>query len=268
MNVSGKSVFDQLAPGYDLSFSERLPARWLRQRVLDRVSRCLPGKARILDVGCGTGDDAIWFASQGHDVVATDVSAGMLDVTRRKRAAVPREVRAKLAIARYDATGRSDALPKGEFDLVFSNFGALNCIQDLRPFFEDIHGHTASSGTVALTLMGPFCLWETIGFAVRGDWHRAARRWNGHSTYKLDAAVQAVWYHTVSAVKAMAGHRFEVLDVSGVGVFVPSTEFFPVCEARPGLFRSLAKVESKIGASWPFCRMGDHFLILLRPRRT
>lgn len=264
MNVSNDSVFDRLASAYDTSFSERLPARWLRQRVRDRISQCLPSKARVLDVGCGTGDDAIWFASHGHGVVATDLSAGMLEVTRRKFEAAPQEIRSRLTVATYDAAGVSDDFPGGDFDLVFSNFGALNCVEDLGPFFEDIHRHISSSGTVALTLMGRFCLWETIGFGLRGDLRRACRRWSGRSTHAVDAAVQPVWYHAISAVKAMAGQRFEVLDVTGVGVFIPSSEFFPVCERRPGLFRWLARIESKIGALWPFNRMGDHFLIMLQ----
>jgi ubiquinone/menaquinone biosynthesis C-methylase UbiE len=78
MTAHSNSVFDRLAPGYDASFTDRLPARWLRQRVRERVCQHLPEHARILDVGCGTGEDAIWFAERGHDVAATDVSHRML----------------------------------------------------------------------------------------------------------------------------------------------------------------------------------------------
>jgi SAM-dependent methyltransferase len=264
MTAHSNSVFDRLAPGYDASFTDRLPARWLRQRVRERVCQHLPEHARILDVGCGTGEDAIWFAERGHDVAATDVSHRMLEVTRAKCAALPDELRARLTVASYDAAATSDALPEGEFDLVFSNFGALNCVQDIGPFFEHVGGCIRPSGTVALTIMGRFCLWETIGFALRGEFARARRRWSGHSIFDLRGDAQPVWYHTLSSIRTMAGERFEIVDTLGVGVLVPSTEFFPICEQRPRLFRSLAAVESKIAGMWPFSRIGDHYLLLLR----
>lgn len=41
--------------------------------VLKPVMELLPARAsRILDVGAGTGRDAAWFASRGHDVVAVE----------------------------------------------------------------------------------------------------------------------------------------------------------------------------------------------------
>ena len=46
----------------------------------------LPGPqlARILDMGCGTGQLACEFAAQGHDVTGADPAAAMLDVARAR----------------------------------------------------------------------------------------------------------------------------------------------------------------------------------------
>jgi SAM-dependent methyltransferase len=48
--------------------------------------RIRPGES-VLDVGCGSGALALPLARAGHDVVALDFSAGMLDVLRRQAAA-------------------------------------------------------------------------------------------------------------------------------------------------------------------------------------
>ena len=48
--------------------------------------RIRPGES-VLDVGCGSGALALPLARAGHDVVAMDFSAGMLDVLRRRAAA-------------------------------------------------------------------------------------------------------------------------------------------------------------------------------------
>jgi SAM-dependent methyltransferase len=51
--------------------------RWIRAQLghLDGL--------RVLDLGCGAGEAAVWFAKQGADVVALDLSAEFLDLTRR-----------------------------------------------------------------------------------------------------------------------------------------------------------------------------------------
>lgn len=261
------SVFDHLAPEYDRAFSERIPARWLRQRVRREISRYVAPESRVLDVGCGTGDDAVWFASQGHTVVATDVSAGMLELTRSKCAAAPPEIGARIAVVDLDVAGgdAGAASGRGPFDLVHSNFGALNCVASLQPFFAGLAGNVRPGGVVALTMMGRFCMWETAGFALRGDFRRASRRWGGYSVYAKNGVEQPVWYHSASAVRFMASPYFKVVSVTGIGVFVPSTEFFPVCEVRPRLFARLAATERMLGGRWPFNHSGDHCLMILKP---
>jgi SAM-dependent methyltransferase len=51
--------------------------QWLRSQMGD-----LRGK-RVLDLGCGAGEAAVYFARAGADVVAADLSPGMLEVARR-----------------------------------------------------------------------------------------------------------------------------------------------------------------------------------------
>lgn len=265
MHVSSNSVFDHLAPDYDESFTDRPPAQWLRQQVRLRVARLLPSEARILDIGCGTGDDALWFASQGHTVVATDVSDGMLEQTRLKCDQASDEIRARISIARFDAAKALDFEAPGndQFDLILSNFGALNCVADLQTIFAWIDKHISPKGIVALTLMGRFCAWETAGFTLRGDFRRASRRWRGKSTYEIGGVSQPVWYHSPSTIRRMAAEFFIEKAVYGIGVIVPSTEFFPVCEKRPRLLKALTQIEDLFGGWWPFNRMGDHYLIVL-----
>ena len=41
-------------------------------------------RARVLDVGCGTGEDAVWLARQGFVVHGIDESRAMTEVARKK----------------------------------------------------------------------------------------------------------------------------------------------------------------------------------------
>lgn len=50
-------------------------ARWVQEQVDSRD--------RILDLGCGNGRDAVWFAAQGHPVTASDYAGSHRDAVRR-----------------------------------------------------------------------------------------------------------------------------------------------------------------------------------------
>ncbi|MCH9695896.1 MAG: class I SAM-dependent methyltransferase [Gammaproteobacteria bacterium] len=257
-----ETVFDNLAAEYDAAFSERAPARWLRDQVRARIAKLLPENSKILDIGCGTGDDALWFSTAGHSVVATDLSEAMLAATlARKTAAGQRGER--IDVRRFDiAAPSSDANEK--FDCAMSNFGALNCCADLSPLFECLSGQIERDGFVAFTIMGKSCLWEMLGFGLRGNISNATRRWRRQSTFESNGMSQSVSYHSPASVERMANGRFKVESIAGVGVFVPSTEFFKVCEYRPRLLRSLSRVESVVANFWPFNRLGDHYLMIMR----
>jgi len=58
--------FDSLAASYDRGFGLSPAGRLFRFRVAERVMSAAPPGARVLDIGCGTGEDAIWLAAQGY----------------------------------------------------------------------------------------------------------------------------------------------------------------------------------------------------------
>jgi len=72
--------------------------------------------ARVLEVGCGTGTNAIWLAERGFDVVATDVAPLAIERAEQKREAAGVEVR--FAVSDFLAGGAAE-VDADPFDLVF-----------------------------------------------------------------------------------------------------------------------------------------------------
>ena len=63
-----------------------------------------PPRSPILDVGCGSGDLAIHLAQAGHDVIGVDFVESAIESARRKAAALPGTVSARLRFELADAS--------------------------------------------------------------------------------------------------------------------------------------------------------------------
>ncbi|MCG7625076.1 class I SAM-dependent methyltransferase [Epibacterium sp. Ofav1-8] len=83
------------------------------------LERLVSGRSlgRAVDLGCGRGDDAVWLARNGWQVVAVDVSQTALDTVRHNAEAAG--VAQKVTCVRHDL---SRTWPEGSFDLVLSMF--------------------------------------------------------------------------------------------------------------------------------------------------
>ncbi len=80
---------------------------------------------RILEVGAGAAQCSRWLAGEGAEVVATDVSAGML---ARSRAIDAHRPGAPVPVVQCDA--RALPFPDASFDVAFTAFGAIPFVPD------------------------------------------------------------------------------------------------------------------------------------------
>ncbi len=126
-----------------------------------------PGSA-VLEMNCGTGEDALWLARRGVQVLATDVSPAMLEAARKKLAATP-----DCALARFHrlAWEELETLNEGPFDGMLSNFGGLNCVGDLRGAARDLAAKLRPHAVAIYASWGRSCLGNGSGLL-----HMEARR--------------------------------------------------------------------------------------------
>jgi 2-polyprenyl-3-methyl-5-hydroxy-6-metoxy-1,4-benzoquinol methylase len=110
---------------------------------------------RVLDVACGNGLFARRLAELGADVLATDVSAAMLDRAREH----PSE---GIEYRQLDAASADElaTLRDGEFDAIVSNM-ALMDMADIRPLAQAIRRLLKSPGRLVFSTCHP--CFNTIG---------------------------------------------------------------------------------------------------------
>mgnify|MGYP001821951608 CR=1 FL=1 len=79
---------------------------------LVEVAPHLPKRSRILDVGGGSGRNAIWLARHGHDVTVADISASGLALA--EEAAAANSVELTTILMDFD----EDPMPEGPWDVI------------------------------------------------------------------------------------------------------------------------------------------------------
>jgi 2-polyprenyl-3-methyl-5-hydroxy-6-metoxy-1,4-benzoquinol methylase len=262
--MSGKPVspsgaaFDHVAPAYDAEATYLEISRWIRALVWERLAELFSAGDHVLEIGCGTGEDAIWLARRGVSVTASDASAAMLDEARRK--AEQAGVSDLIAFRQLDlATVETWNLPAATFDGAISNYGPLNCIGDWTALGRTLAGAVRPGGRLGLAVMGPFCAWETVWHALHGDLRTATRRWRGRTTASIGGVSFPVYYPTPARLARELGPAFQRRRLSGLGVWLPPSDLYAALGKRSRLARGLLRLEKRTAARWPFPYLGDHY---------
>ncbi len=268
--ISGPaSMFDEVATTYDAIESHNLIFQWQRRSVQNAAAETFDRRARLLEIGCGTGTDALFFARRGNPVVALDPSAEMLAAAAEKiaLAGFAKTVAFKQANAEQLDGLVADYGP-ASFDGLFSNFGALNCVADMRPFARAVATLLRPGGKVLLNLMPPICPWEIFYFLLKVKPRVAFRRWRGRSgtqglAVKLGNRRVQSYYHSRRFVATSFVPFFEIEKQLALGLFLPPPYLHAVARHQK-IFNVLLNCEARL-AGWPLLRnWGDHVVMILR----
>ena len=249
-------AYEAIAANYD----EQIRGdEWMR-RALHRhyLSVFAPGQ-RVLDLGCGTGTDALVLAQRGISVVGIDGSESMIGALRAKVAAAKQE---HLVTGRVLSLSELGSLDE-RFDGAFSSFAALSTV-DLGQFARDaarlVHGR------MVLHLLNRFSLWEWLGLIARRRWREAGRlrlqrvrnfRIGGHD-------VQHNLYLAREAYARFFADAFTLRGAYSLGALRPP---HTVQRLPPGIVNGLEHLDVRLG-ELPGVRDAGRFFVLDLKRRA
>lgn len=242
-------AFDREAAHYDARFVRNPVALLWRQVVQDRLEALFRRGSRVLDLGCGTGEDARVLASRGVDVTGLDVSPAMVERARALCAGEGRAVRFEVLPAE-----RADELGTG-FDGAYSNFGALNCAD--RPAVGRALSRALRPGApVVFVLVGAHPLPATLRHALTARDDLRPRREPTVGGRPVDAT-----YPGLAALRTSFGPGLTWTHASALGVLVPPPDAAGWVSAHPQAYGLLALLERAV-RGWPLLRaLGDHVVL-------
>ncbi|ETX03826.1 class I SAM-dependent methyltransferase [Candidatus Entotheonella palauensis] len=250
-------AFDDLAADYDSQFTHSKIGTLMRQAVWRRLdSRFRPGQ-RVLELNCGTGEDAIHLGQQGVQVLATDLSREMVELTRRK---VEQTRLAATVRVQQLALERLHELETAPFDGALSNFGGLNCVADLSGVGRALAARLRPGALAFLCVMGPWVPWEWGWFLCHGTPGKAFRRLRPGGVVWQDLMI---YYPSIRTLRRAFSPAFRLCRASAIGALLPP----PYAESRmvkyPRLLTFLNRWERRLETLPPLPWLADHYLLEL-----
>ncbi|HTB53562.1 MAG TPA: class I SAM-dependent methyltransferase [Ferruginibacter sp.] len=253
-------AFSKQSVIFDAIYSGNTIVHYKRQRVRDHLSKYLTNNNFILELNSGTGEDAIWFAQQGHRLHATDISAGMQQILQEKVKAVFLDKKISTELCSF--TKLEKLQQKGPYDMIFSNFAGLNCTNELDKVVSSFSVLLKPKGIVTLVILPKFCLWEFL-LLFKGKFKTAFRRFSGKKGTKaqVEGTSFTCWYYNPSYLIQHLQKDFSLLSIEGLCSLVPPSYIEGFAEKYPKAYLSLQTKENKWKAKWPWRSIGDYYII-------
>ena len=253
--------FSKQSVTYDEADARNKILHDLRRQVYAHAEKYLKPGSHILELNAGTGLDALYFVSKGHHVHATDNSDGMMNQIESKISS--HDHAGKLTCQRLSYENL-DQVTFNSFDFVFSNFGGLNCIQDLNQVTRHLPHLLKPGAYVTWVIMPPVCLWELL-WIFKGEWKKAFRRLqkNGTLTH-LEGEYFNTYYHSLRKIRAALGPSFQFLETEGLAALSPPPHCDYIPSRYPSLYHKLRKADAWFKDFFPFNRWADHIIVTFR----
>ena len=253
-------AFDAVASRFDVRFGAWRSVAAQRRAVRRALAKAFPRGARVLEIGGGTGEDARWLAARGRVVQLTDGSPAMVRIARgklRSQGGPTPHVVAAEALERWAAERESAG--EALFDGVFSNFAALNCVDDLDACARGLARLLRPGAPALLVLFGTLCPGELVVQLALGDARSALRRRvRGAVPALLGGRAFHVRYHRAGALADAMAPWFRLRRRIGVGVMVPPSAAEPWISRHPALVRTLERIDRVLER--PLAPLGDHVI--------
>jgi ubiquinone/menaquinone biosynthesis C-methylase UbiE len=263
--TSVRDAFDSASEEYDYTISHNYINSWIRKRSLNELHRVTKTSDVLLEIGCGTGSEAIQTSKRVKGIVATDISEKMLDLLKRKVKA--KRLERKILAARARASEIStvkELLPEGSVRVAYSFNGALNCEPDILKVPGELSKVVKEHGYFLCSIRNTFCLPEALSHFLALQFDKTATRKDQPTMVSVGGVDIPSCYYSSSRFANIFRPHFQVRKVIGLPAFLPPAYLsdYYLRTGKAGLI--LEKLESVLGDRFPFNRLGDQTLFVFQ----
>jgi len=260
--------YDLTAPSYDDVEGRNEISERVRRASLEAALNVFRPGSRILELGCGTGRDAVFLARHGMSVVASDVSPAMVAITRTRAALedVADRVVAKVAPAAQAAQ------EGGPYDGAYSNGAVINLEPDLSRLVQGLAKSLRRGAGMVLTAANRISLFELLVYPIVARPRKAFRKLGREVPIPVSREGAGKRYvlptRFLSPREFISAFRpdFDIETWRGLQILTPPWNLVDMARLfRPAIV-PLEVLEDRYGSMRGFRSLGAIFLMTLRRR--
>lgn len=263
--VAVAEAFDSASEEYDFTIGSNFINVWIRERSIRELLELTRREDVLLEIGCGTGTEAIRVSKHVEGVVATDISPSMIALLRRKVEARRLAGRIKAFQARAVEVGLArEYLPEGRARVVYSFNGALNCELELKRFPKELWGVVEPGGYFVCSVRNRFCLEESM---VQGALLRFRSMTPRKKQPKMVSVggmdIPAYYYHPWEFA-ALFKPYFEAKKQVALPAIIPPPYLNDLYVKLRSRLKLLEHADTALAATFPFNKFGDQTLFVFQ----
>jgi len=224
--------------------------------------------SRLIELGCGTGDEAISLAAHGCEIFAFDPSPEMVAIASRKGATTRTEGTVRWFVGRSaDLIHHlGNPTPAMRFDGAYASF-SLSYERDLASVSEALAPWIRPGGRFVVAAMNRVCGTELAAAFISGHPGLAGRRLADQTLHKVGEVATPIFPRTIGEVVEAFRKHFVLEDGRALPAILPPTYSNRSLGRWPALVELLARMDSYVGTLPVVRSLGDHNLLRFR-RRT
>jgi ubiquinone/menaquinone biosynthesis C-methylase UbiE len=260
-----RDAFDSVAADYDGPRGNNALIQEMRAEMWRWLDATFAPGSHLLDLGCGTGLDAVRMAHLGHRVTAIDWSEQMVKRTNERAAQERLETQVEARVAGAHELQRLEGQEK--YDGAYSNLGPLNCVPDLSALSRELFRLLRPGAALVFTVIGRICPWEIAHYLHRWKWARLRIRY-AHGFVPVGMNRHTVWthYYTPLEFYRLLSREFALTHFRGLCLFAPPPYLSWLPDRHPNWHERLWRLDRRVAGCPGLRSMGDHFLVVMRKR--
>ncbi len=263
-----QNAFDSAADEYDFTISRNFINTWIRKRSIQELLRLTTPEDVLLEIGCGTGAEALEISKRVRGVIATDISEQMLEILQKKILAKKLAFRIIPAKARAsDVSSVKDLLPNGAVRIAYSFNGALNCEPEINKVPEELARIIEPEGYFVCSIRNTLCLPEALSHALALQFDKMASRKKQPIMVSVGGIDIPSYYSPPSRFSEIFKPCFKLRKLIGLPGFLPPAYLNDYYLKIRSISTVLEKLETRLADHFPFNRLGDQTLFVFQRRR-
>jgi ubiquinone/menaquinone biosynthesis C-methylase UbiE len=257
-----QEAFDSASEEYDFTISRNFINTWIRKRSVRELLRLVKPDDVLLEIGCGTGAEAIQISKNVRQIIATDISPGMLNLLRQKISAKKLESIVPVQARAAKISSIAPLFERGKVRIAYSFNGALNLEPDIEKVPLELSKIVERGGYFVCSVRNMFCLSETIAHAAVLQIDKIAPRRKQPTMVSVGGIDIPAFYYSTNLMSRLFKRYFRLRKLVGLPAFLPPAYLNDYCIRFRPVTSLLEKFETVLAERFPFNRLSDQTLFV------